>query len=1174
MRNLIVAVFLLTVFTSLYSQKSTNAYSRVEIMQTCTRVDSLNDTTAALYRHNIEGYSNQSSYQQGDTIKLYIATKLSSLSGASATVQILRYNSTGWGTSVITPWSITLTYVSNFTYENGQPIDYKRGANWNLTTSVVAGNWTSGFYCAQITSGSYSGVVPFVIKPSINTAGSTSKILWVVPFNTYQAYNTWGGSGLYWTGQPSAIFQTDTVSFNRPFGEQWDHKNFSGYKYEDSLGQFDLREWAWVQWVENGRYTVEYCTDHDIHQDNIGDFLKKYRTVFIPSHSEYWTDGMRTNISNFIAGNFPNQNAPGNVAFFGANICYWRVTYTDNDRKMIVRKCSEQDLWRNQIDQQSGQQMHEALFIGSEFRPIEQRHAVPQVVTNPTHWIYKNSHLSSTGQVFGSGNATWEPLASGEIDDTLHGFSPNNVQVLARTDANYDSIAHVYSSVTYYINQARNSRVFNGASFGWHGSLFACGDTVGTMVKNILDHFSGLTWADSIVANLTWLSDMRIFAQTDVRQGITLSTSGTRTFIVDSAVSLSVNGTLEINGTTTITGQNNKWGELAIRNGGTLRIKSGATLNLNSPLFFVLETGSNLVIESGGTFNIRTNTSTGNNLTISVPSGAALNVYPPGEIYFGSGTGITANGALNVAGTSNQHITLGAMSGTTPGSWGSIVLSGSGANNSSINYANVQYGTEINLNGVSGVQILNSVITSTINGVNAYNSSGDVEYNSFQTQRDHGIMSNLSSLICNYNTISKSNHSGVALLLTGGSVNYSGTVLANDISGYNWGITSSWGSYSEISDETHTGNRATNCLYGIMSYQSSNLFMNGKWNGYNSIHDNTYYNAYVYSSSSVYANKNYWGWPVNYSKFYCASGSYLDTTSALSTDPWNGQSLAVNNNPPQVNTKLALSKSAGVSISSSDPASQARELRKAGKKNDAMNVLKSELSKKNVSNEILFELYALHEDNTLATEAENNLSAISKTENPLGLYLSAAIAARKGESAIALERMQSLTGTPLEAGGKLAQFYILLYMNNDFAQAKSLFDGLKADKSLEDMDISLAQHALDTYQESNTTKQQFLPKNSNEQVTAVIPSKFELMQNYPNPFNPTTTISYSIAEPNNVKVVVYDYIGREISTLVNEFKSEGRYEASFDARSLASGIYFYRLTSGKNVSTKKMLLLK
>lgn len=92
-----------------------------------------------------------------------------------------------------------------------------------------------------------------------------------------------------------------------------------------------------------------------------------------------------------------------------------------------------------------------------------------------------------------------------------------------------------------------------------------------------------------------------------------------------------------------------------------------------------------------------------------------------------------------------------------------------------------------------------------------------------------------------------------------------------------------------------------------------------------------------------------------------------------------------------------------------------------------------------------------------------------------------------------------------------------------------------------------------------------------------IPTKFELVQNYPNPFNPTTVISYNIPQlGKNVDVVlkVYDVLGREVQTLVNEVQKAGKYRVQFDASSLSSGIYFYNLNAGSYISTKKMILLK
>jgi len=89
-----------------------------------------------------------------------------------------------------------------------------------------------------------------------------------------------------------------------------------------------------------------------------------------------------------------------------------------------------------------------------------------------------------------------------------------------------------------------------------------------------------------------------------------------------------------------------------------------------------------------------------------------------------------------------------------------------------------------------------------------------------------------------------------------------------------------------------------------------------------------------------------------------------------------------------------------------------------------------------------------------------------------------------------------------------------------------------------------------------------------------IPEKFQLFQNYPNPFNPTTKIFYSLSKSGNITLKVYDMLGREVQTLVKEFKSSGSYAIDFNAGKLSSGIYFYRLQSDNFMATKKMLLLR
>lgn len=93
-------------------------------------------------------------------------------------------------------------------------------------------------------------------------------------------------------------------------------------------------------------------------------------------------------------------------------------------------------------------------------------------------------------------------------------------------------------------------------------------------------------------------------------------------------------------------------------------------------------------------------------------------------------------------------------------------------------------------------------------------------------------------------------------------------------------------------------------------------------------------------------------------------------------------------------------------------------------------------------------------------------------------------------------------------------------------------------------------------------------------VSNSVPSKFNLEQNYPNPFNPTTNIRYSITKPGQVSLKIYNVLGQQVATLVNQEQKAGQYVVNFDASKLASGIYMYTLQSEGVSLTKKMMLLK
>ena len=93
-------------------------------------------------------------------------------------------------------------------------------------------------------------------------------------------------------------------------------------------------------------------------------------------------------------------------------------------------------------------------------------------------------------------------------------------------------------------------------------------------------------------------------------------------------------------------------------------------------------------------------------------------------------------------------------------------------------------------------------------------------------------------------------------------------------------------------------------------------------------------------------------------------------------------------------------------------------------------------------------------------------------------------------------------------------------------------------------------------------------------INKSLPKTFELGQNYPNPFNPTTKIQFTIPQASNVRLAVYNILGQQVAELVNDFKSAGSYNVSWNAEDLSSGLYLYRLETGNQIITKKMTLLK
>jgi len=165
--------------------------------------------------------------------------------------------------------------------------------------------------------------------------------------------------------------------------------------------------------------------------------------------------------------------------------------------------------------------------------------------------------------------------------------------------------------------------------------------------------------------------------------------------------------------------------------------------------------------------------------------------------------------------------------------------------------------------------------------------------------------------------------------------------------------------------------------------------------------------------------------------------------------------------------------------------------------------------------------------------------------------------------------------TSLSVRAMLNNFNIALYNENDINNAAAILSYVKNQSALSTpVEIKIAQDALYTYNLTMTSNSNFYMQKPSIYEEEYKPKDYTLLQNFPNPFNPTTIIHYEIPYDGLVTLKIYDELGREVKTLVNQYQSKGKYDINFNGGNLASGVYFYQLHAGSFVATKKLLLLK
>ncbi len=264
----------------------------------------------------VEGYASEPSLAPGETLHLHVSVP----AGVDYRVEILRL---GWyggpGGRIVGCLPNCLGYRSGATYTlpAPDPVTGEARPGWPVTDALpIPGDWVSGYYVARLlpTDGSGSGTVPFVVREAQERR---SPILVVVPVNTWQAYNSWGGKSLYDFNSTSGA-RANHVSFDRPYS--WDQP-----------GNQPVSSWELplLRFLEREGLDVSYATDVDVDRDP--ELLVRHRLVLIAGHDEYWTKTMRDGYEGA-------RDRGTNLAFMGANAAYWQVRYENGSTTMIGYK--------------------------------------------------------------------------------------------------------------------------------------------------------------------------------------------------------------------------------------------------------------------------------------------------------------------------------------------------------------------------------------------------------------------------------------------------------------------------------------------------------------------------------------------------------------------------------------------------------------------------------------------------------------------------------------------------------------------------------------------------------------------------------------------------------------------------------------------------------------------
>ncbi|MGD0338316.1 MAG: T9SS type A sorting domain-containing protein [Bacteroidota bacterium] len=596
------------------------------------------------------------------------------------------------------------------------------------------------------------------------------------------------------------------------------------------------------------------------------------------------------------------------------------------------------------------------------------------------------------------------------------------------------------------------------------------------------------------------------------------------------------------------------------------------------------------------------NVITDRNITVS--NGITLTIQPGtgNQLVFNNNSSLIANGTLNAVGTSSNRITFDFVSPNSSAQNGIKFNSSSG---SSLSYCDIKNAyAAIYCNGASTLPPISyCVISNNTMGIRLNNvvvSSSQISHNKIISNSYYGILLyNSSPTNISIDTILNSPYYGV-YCLSGSTPYLYYNIIKNDTVGVFCDHSSAH--LTNYAGDSAGHNVIKNNGCGISCAYTSNLFAGStSKRGLNSIYNNTSYAILVAYGTNVVAQYNWWNrYPPQDTGYYRATDFSIQSGSSIiyspayrPSDPNSGMGKAVvaENWESEGNTTelpgrqvVAIADTTPVFDSEFDAALDNMSKRRF---DDAIaQYLQKFKKEKNIGKRRyaliqLAECYRSAEkkdfidflDREIRPGLSRNDELFAKTLELENLFL---IGDGKYDQAIKNYNtlMKDFSGNKEMYKHALFNIWYVYYNElKDTINSKGYISELKAKYP----DDDLTMFCMVLLGEIITPKRIAAPPGLGKGEMASkeeVPNEFALFENYPNPFNPTTSIGYQIPQEGFVMIKIYDVLGREVASLINEYQKPGKYNVEFNAANLSSGFYIYQLKVNDFISTKKMLLLK